>query len=192
MDVQQAILGRRSIRKYKDTPVKDEDILDILNAGLAAPSAVNLQPWYFIVMKSKESREELMRIMEQVSRKLVPILQDSFPKHPDVVEETRRFVDDLGNAPVCILVFQYKQEYNKKPDTIIQSVAAAIQNMIIMAQSKGIGSCWLTAVQETNMEEELKKRYAPEKGGMVAMVTFGYADQQPKELPRKENRYIII
>lgn len=192
MDVKQALLTRRSIRKYTDAPIAEDDLLEIIEAGLAAPSAVNYQPWYFVVIKSEAQRQELLQVTGRVSKKLAPMLAERFPKHPQVVEETRRFVDDLGGAPVCVLAFQGKPDYGKTEGSIVQSVAAAIENMIIMAHAKGIGSCWLTAAQETGLDVELKNRYAPERGDLVAMISFGYPAHTPKEPARKAGRYTII
>lgn len=192
MDVRHALFTRRSIRKYMDKPIFDSDLTEIINAGLAAPSASNTQPWYFIVVKNEESMEGLLETMKTMSKKLVPMLKARFTEHPQVVEETRQFVNNLGGAPVCVLAFQDKPGYGETESSIIQSVAAAIQNMIIMAHSIGIGSCWLTAAQETGLDVELKNKYAPDKGNLVALVTFGYPDQQTKKPARKENRYTII
>ena len=51
MNVKEAIMGRRSVRKYKKTPIREEDIREILEAGIMAPSASNLQPWYFVAVR---------------------------------------------------------------------------------------------------------------------------------------------
>jgi nitroreductase len=192
MEVKEAIFTRSSIRRYKKDSIADNDLAEIIAAGLSAPSAVNLQPWYFVVIKSEAEREKLMQFMQEISRKMNPVLQERFPNHPEVVKDSCRFMDNLGGAPVCILVFQYKSQYSKQESTIVQSVAAAISNMILMAHSKGIGSCWLTAPLETKMDRELKKKYAPDQGDMVAMISLGYPDQELKGPRRKDDRYIIL
>ena len=66
METRDAIYGRRSIRKYTDEPVSDEDLMEVINAGLMAPSGINLQPWYFVVVKSDEKLKELAQITGQV------------------------------------------------------------------------------------------------------------------------------
>ena len=53
MDLFEAIAGRRSIRRFKDAPVPDQDIRKILDAGRLAPSANNVQPWHFLVVKDR-------------------------------------------------------------------------------------------------------------------------------------------
>ena len=75
---------------------------------------------------------------------------------------------------------------------IMQSVAAAIENLILMAWSKGIGSCWMTAATVCQVDQELHDRFAPDKGPLVAMITLGYPDETPKAPKRKEGRAEII
>ncbi len=192
MELKEAIYGRRSIRKYKSDPVSDQDIKEILEAGMMAPSAVNQQPWYFVVVKSQEKIDEIVSVMSGASDKLVPSLKERFPNHPEVVEDTRKFVGMLGNAPLCILVFLHKPHYVKKESTMIQSVAAAIQNMLLTAYARGLGSCWLTAPLEAGADNILKERFAPDKGDMIALLTFGYAEIEPRAPRRKTDRYEII
>ena len=192
MDVSEAIFSRRSVRVYRPDPISDEDLGEILNAGLYAPSAVNFQPWYLVVIKSPEQRAKLADALNTMAQKVVPILEARFQKNPEVVRETHRFIENLGGAPVVVLAFQHKPSYPKQESTIIQSVSAAIENMFIMAQGKGIGSCWLTAPLETGMSEEFQKIYAPEHGPLVAMLCFGYPAKAPKAPLRKEGRYLIL
>ena len=56
------IFKRRSIRRYKDDPVKDEEIVEIIKAGMAAPSANNEKPWYFIIIKKKTLFDSIQKI----------------------------------------------------------------------------------------------------------------------------------
>jgi len=192
MEFNQVISTRRSIRVYQNRPISDRDLEEIILSGLSAPSAVNLQPWYFVVIRSKEQMEKLAKIMGEVSKKEEPALRERFQNHPAVAEESLRFIRHMGGAAVCILAFQYKHEYSNRQSSIIQSVAAAIENMLLAATGKGIGSCWLTAPLEVALEHKLQTAFAPDKGDLVAMLTLGYAEKVPKTLSRKEGRYIII
>lgn len=192
MELSQAISSRRSIRSYEGTPVSDEVLEELLEAGTWAPSAVNLQPWYFVAIKSKEQMQKLAGIMGTVSERIEPNLKERFLKHPAVVEETTRFIRQMGGAPVCILVFQYKPNYNKTDSSIVQSVAAAIENILLTAVEKGLGGCWLTAPVEAAVGDELRDLFAPGKGSLVAMLTIGYPAQSPKAPARKGGRYIIV
>ena len=192
MELSQAILSRRSIRSYESTPVCDEVLEELLEAGIWAPSAVNLQPWYFVAIRSREQLQKLTEIMGVVSQRIEPNLKERFAKHPAVVEETTRFVRQMGGAPVCVLAFQYKPNYDKTDSSIVQSVAAAIENIMLTAVEKGLGGCWLTAPLEAAVGSELRDMFAPGKGPLVAMLTIGYPAQDPKAPARKNGRYIII
>lgn len=70
MEFREVIFGRRSIRKYTDEPVSNEDLQYILDCGLSAPSGVNFQPWYFVAIRSKEQMERLCQVMSDSSDKL--------------------------------------------------------------------------------------------------------------------------
>ena len=194
MEVKDAIMGRRSVRKYKDTPISEEDIREILEAGLMAPSASNLQPWYFVAVSRRDKLEQIMDTMQKVSEAVMPSLEDRFRKYPQVVAETRHFISMLGDAPLCVLVFLFKDDevYTRKEKELMQSTAAAIENMLLAAYDKGIGSCWMTSPLEAGLDEALREQFAPDKGKMMALLTFGYPDQSPKMPKRREGRYEII
>lgn len=192
METREAILSRRSIRSYTDRPICREDLEEILDAGMYAPSAVNFQPWYFVAIQSPKDMSKLLQIMEQVSQKIRPALEERFSKHPEVVDETSRFIRQMGGAPVCILAFQYKPDYPKTESTIVQSIGAAIENMLLAATAKGIGSCWLTAPVETGMGPEFRDAFAPGAGDMTALLTLGYPANIPKAPARKDGRYAIL
>ena len=192
MNAMEAILARRSVRLYKSEPIPDEVLAEIIEAGLYAPSAVDLQPWYFVAVKSEEAMRRLLRIMADVSEKMRPVLEVRFANNPEVVADTTRFLLQLGGAPVCVLAFQYKSDYKKTMESIVESVSAAIENMLIAATEKGLGSCWLTAPLETGMAEELRQAFAPNKGRLLAVITLGYAERTPKAPARKAGRFVVV
>ena len=194
MNLKEAIMGRRSVRKYKNIPVSEEDIRDIIEAGLMAPSASNLQPWYFVAVSRRDKLDEIRDTMQKVSQIVMPSLEDRFKNYPRIVAETRHFISMLGDAPLCVLVFLYKDDetYQRKETELMQSTAAAIENMLLTAYDKGIGSCWMTSPLESGLNAALKEKFAPEKGKMVALLTFGYPDQEPKMPRRREGRYELI
>lgn len=192
MDFSWVVKERRSIRQYEDRPISDELLESILQDALWAPSAVNLQPWYFVVVRSEEKRKALDAIVNRTSDILRPSIAERFKNNPEVVEETLHFVDKLGGAPVCVLAFQLRQDYQKTDSSIIQSVSAAIQNLLLSAWNQGVGSCWLTAPLEVNLGETLRQVFAPESGDLIAMITLGYPKKASKTPRRKEGRYTIV
>ena len=116
MELFEAIITRRSIRRFKHDPVTREKINRILDAGMHAPSAHNHQPWYFIVITKKDL---LMQI-----RKF----------HP--------YADMLKDAPVAILVCGDNQ-IEPNPGYLVQDCAAATQNMLLAAHDLELGAVWI-------------------------------------------------
>ena len=121
MDTMEALLTRRSIRKYRPEPVPVEDLKEILAAGATAPSAVNMQHWYFVAVQDPAALEEVKAIMGGVVEKFQPVLEERFSRHPEQIGITNRFLSTLGGAPVCLLVFMLKPDYPDR-DGAMQSV----------------------------------------------------------------------
>ena len=191
METKEALLTRRSVRKYRPDPIPEQELLEILEAGCYAPSAVNLQHWYFVVVRAPEDMADLKAIMVRVVTAFNPTLRQRFAKHPETVAETQNFLATLGGAPVCVLAFFLKDDYPDR-DGAMQSVSAAVENLLLAAWDKGVGSCWISAPQKMGFGGEIRSRFAPDKGEFVAAVTLGYPDQDPKCPPRRDGRYTIL
>jgi len=151
MNVFEAIRTRRSIRKYVDKPVEKEKLLRILEAARLAPSAVNRQPWDFIVVTDPGVRKKL---------------GVAYPKEWFI------------NAPVIIVACAHParawirkdgEEYWKV------DVAIAMQNLILTAWEEGLGTCWIGAFDE----QEVKKALGiPPEVRVVAMTPLGYPAEE--------------
>lgn len=191
MDAMEAIQLRRSVRKYTAQPVGDTELQAILQAGLSAPSGLNLQPWYFVVLKSEDQRRALFDIMEHVCTDITPELETRFPTRPELVAETKHFIRTLGGAPIILLAFLMREDY-ADPKTALISVAAAVENAVIAARAMGIGSCWLTAAEQTGYGSSIRDHFAPGKGELASIVTFGYPETWPKMVARREKRAVIL
>ena len=191
METLETIRQRRSVRKYTHQPITDEDLDAILQAGLSAPSGLNLQPWYFVAVRSEEKRRELISIMEQVDDRITPELEERFPTHPEIVSSTKHFIRTLGGAPVVLLAFLLRDDY-ADPRTAMLSVAAAVENILLAARDRGIASCWLAAPEQTGYGPVLRDRFAPGKGELVATVTLGYTESWPQMVARRADRAAII
>ena len=164
-----------------------------MECGMYAPSCSNMQPWHFVVVRSPEKKRLVEELMGLVVEKVEPDLKQFFSKHPEVVAETSAFLRQLGGAPVYVLVFWYDKDFNgKNPKVISMSNGAAIENILIAAADKGIGSCWLTAPLDAGIGERLREEFAPGKGEFAAMLTLGYPAVEPKAPRRKEDRYVIV
>jgi nitroreductase len=181
MNTFEAIAGRRSIRKFKDAPVSDEAIEAILNAGLQAPSGRNRQPWRFVVVK-EDKRAEMVRVMREGIERLGEMGVD--------LGSGRGTANVMEQAPVTIFVFNAHGRH--KPGTPpweeefdaidVQSIGAAIQNMLLAALDLGLGSLWICDVFYAY--DELCNWLGQEKQ-MIAAISFGYLDEQPGPRPRK-------
>lgn len=191
METMDTILQRRSVRSYLNRPVPEEVLDAILAAGISAPSGLNLQPWYIVALKSSGAKQELLHIMAEVADGIEQELAERFPKNPELISQTTRFIRTLGNAPVILLVFLMRDDYDDKK-TALLSAAAAVENMLLAAQDKGVASCWLTAPDQTGHGSALRDKFAPGKGELVAVVSLGYSDQAPRPVIRRDGRVAIL
>lgn len=182
MNTLEAIAERRSIRRFKSDPIPDEVLQAILTAATEAPSAKNRQPWRFVVV-SGEKCAEMVGVMRQGIANVKARGED-----PGSSEWT---ADVMEQAPVTIFVFNphglhpwlaHSIEQMFQAVVNIQSIGAAIQNMLLAAQDQGLGSLWICDVFEAY--DELC-RWLGEKGQMVAAVSLGYADESPAARSRK-------
>jgi F420 biosynthesis protein FbiB-like protein len=182
VDTLDAIAARRSIRSFKDTPIPEEALQAILLAGTQAPSAKNRQPWRFVVV-GPDKRAEMVRVMREGIAKAKAQGEDpgSSDWSANVMEQ----------APVTVFVFNPDGVHPWLTRSIdqmfmdvvnIQSVGAAIQNMLLAALDLGIGSLWICDVFYAY--EELRT-WLGEKSQMIAAVSLGYADESPGARPRK-------
>ena len=190
MELTDAIMARRSVRRYQDKAVPRELLEELLTVACWAPSAENTQPWYFVALTRPEELQKMTDTMEQVSESLRPFLEKRFPRHPRIVGETTGFLRRLGGAPVCILAF-LQEEYEFARDSMVESVAAAIQNLLLAAHEKGLGACWVNAATELGYGDALRQQFAPDKGELVSIVTLGYPERNGRAPARKPDRWEI-
>ena len=151
-------------------------------AGATAPSAVNMQHWYFVAVQDPAALEEVKAIMGGVVEKFQPVLEERFSRHPEQIGITNRFLSTLGGAPVCLLVFMLKPDYPDR-DGAMQSVSAAIENVLLAAWAKGIGSCWLSAPQRMGFGPAFQRRFAPDKGSSWQRSPWATPTSSPKCRP---------
>ena len=188
METFQAINTRRSIRKFKPDPVPREILERILTAGTLAPSGKNKQPWKFYVVQG-EKRGEMASEMKKGMARLEAMGVGT--------GSARYTLETMLQAPVTVFVFNPTSKHPLlKRDTLetyadvvdIQSVGAAIQNMLLAAVDLGLGSLWICDVFFGY--EELCA-WLGEKGQMIAAVSLGYPDQDPHPRPRKPLEEVV-
>jgi len=186
VDLYQAIKERRSIRKFKNRPVAKDLLEKIFDIALWAPSGMNRQNWKFFVLAA-ERKEELVAIAAGSFAYLEPQLQERFADKPKIVEATRRFFKRLGGAPV--VVCGYFEPANMEDVTSFQNVAAAIQNLLLVAYAEGLGNCWMTG--PVTVEQEISRFLGVKDMTLVAVIPMGYPDETPKIPPRRQGRVVF-
>jgi len=189
MDVFGAISERRSIRKFSAGEIPREHIDKILLAGTEAPSAKNRQPWKFIVVTEKDRAAMLQEMKRGIDNtKINGGLLPGFTQYIGGAEHTMAI---MGQAPVTVFIFNTEENYlwddadvqQKLFDIAnIQSIGAAIQNMLLAATGLGIGSLWICDVFFAYKEI---CGWLGEENQMIAAVSFGYPDESPGPRPRK-------
>jgi nitroreductase len=182
MNTLEAISRRRSIRKFRSTLISDKKLNIILKAATQAPSGKNKQPWKFVLLKGLK-RIEMIRIMRSC-------IEKSKAQGNDIgsSENTTRVMEQ---APITIFILNpegrppwKKHSAGQMFDDVvdIQSIGAAIQNMLLAAEEIGIGSLWICDIFYAY--EDLM-RWLGETGELIAAVSLGYRGEHPDARPRK-------
>jgi len=168
MDVFEAIMGRRSIRAYREMEVSQEIVEKLIDAARWAPSAGNIQPWEFIVVRNSETKRRLAEAA----------LGQSFIEEAPVVivvcadeERSARGYGTRGRALYCI-----------------QDTAAAIQNIHLAAYALGLGTCWVGAFREDDVRKILD---IPVGVRPVAIIPVGYPAESPAPRSRRPLKQLI-
>jgi len=184
------IKKRRSIRKYSARKVESNILREVLEAARWAPSAHNAQPWRFIVLIDKALKQDFAEAMANVWT--ADMIKDGTPMQ--VREETRRAsVKRFTRAPVLVVacltindMIKYADESRQKceRDLAVQSLGAAVQNMLLVAHAKGLGACWFCApiFCKDTVRKVLK---VPEDVEPQALITLGYPAEKPSAPSRK-------
>lgn len=157
MTLDQALYGRRSVRRYNITPVPEEEIFKIVNAAMLAPSACNKQAWRFLYLDN----------YGQIKK-----LSDNGTAH---------FIKE-GVCQAILVMYDNRIDNVEYHDNL-QSAAAAIENMLLKAYDLGISTCWICNLPRKG---RLRKLFAiPRWYDPVALVTLGYSDMPVRNMPRK-------
>lgn len=176
MDVLEAIKTRRSIRKYKDTPVDDGTLEQVLESAQWAPSWANTQCWRFIVVRDTDIRVQLT----------------------GTLSSNNPATDAILNAPLVIVACAQKKRsghYHGEPSTdkgdgwLMFDTGLAMQNLVLAAHALGLGTVHVGAFDAKKAEDILD---VPEEYCVVEMTPLGYPDQEARTPPRKELSEIVF
>ena len=159
MDTLDAILTRRSIRKYQDKPVETEKVELLLKAAMFAPSAMNEQPWRFLVINDKTLFPEILKV------------------HP--------YAAMLNTAPLAILVCG-DLNLEKAPGNWVLDCSFASQNILLAAHAIGLGAVFTGVYPEEDRIKALVRLFKlPEKIIPLALIGIGYIDGDSPKPPER-------
>jgi len=136
--VLEAIQKRRSVRSYEAAPVP-KDILDkIIEAGNQAPSAMNSQPWRFVVVEDKELKGKLLQAALPKAKGILKAVEESDPeRYKQIMKRYDEMEDPIYySAPVVLFVIGSGRYAD-------HSCPLACENIMLAAHSLGLGSCWV-------------------------------------------------
>ncbi|MDH4161796.1 MAG: nitroreductase family protein [Nitrospirota bacterium] len=200
MDLFDAIAQRTSIRRFKDQPVPEEDIRRILDAGRLAPSANNTQPWSFLVLRDKALLANMAEAVRQQVDRMLPFAENEkqaqrlaayksnyytfFEKAPVVIAAFMEAYDASANQLLARMGYSAEDIARLRPNPGLQSVAAAIEHMLLAAHALGYGSCWMTGPLVAQEAFEKILGYGREKF-IAALLPLGVPDEKASSKPRK-------
>lgn len=188
MTALEAIRTRRSIRRFKSDPIERETIERLLEAAVLAPSAKNSQPWRFTVIQESK-RSEMIEVIRKgvATREAEGVEVGTIQWSMQVMEQ----------APVTIFVHNTDGIHPWKPRkeheswwdlATVQSVGAAIQNMLLAATELGLGSLWIADVWDAYPEINA---WLGTDDQLVSAVSFGVPDVDPPVPARKPMDEIV-
>lgn len=169
MDCIETIMTRRSVRQYKPDPIDEQDLKVILEAGRMAPSAGNLQPCYFVVVKNTEVKAELQQAafgQEQIGQAPVVVAVCVDPERSAVN------YGDIGRNLLCLL-----------------DAANAAQNILLAAHALGYGSCWMGGFSGSKVKKILR---LPDSFRPVSLIPVGKAAEEPILRPRRPLEEMVV
>lgn len=183
------IEARRSIRKFSSEKIDRRDMEEIIESGIKAPSSKNRQPWKFIVLEGQSKQEMLKVFRKGIDREenMAALLPDS-RKHIAAAKYTIQIMEE---APVVVMAVNplgkglfadMTAEERIYQICNIQSISAAIQNMLLAAAEKEIGSLWICDIFFAYQE---LSEWLDEEGDLIAAIAFGYPQESPKARPRR-------
>jgi coenzyme F420-0:L-glutamate ligase/coenzyme F420-1:gamma-L-glutamate ligase len=189
--------GRRSVRVYQDRPVPREALEAMLEAARWAPSPHGAQPWRFVVLTRPEGKRQLAEAMGAEWRRTLEM--DREP--PEIVAiRLAKSRERIERAPALVLACLYLADLDRYPDAdrqraeevmAIQSLGAALQNMLLAAYALGLDTGWICAPlfcpDTVRAALALDATLIPH-----ALITVGYLAQEPKRRPHRPVDELVV
>lgn len=160
------IFGRRSVRVYAEDPVDDQTVRLLLEAAMAAPSAVARDPWRFVVVRRRETLSAIAAALPNGRM--------------------------LAKAAVGIVVAgDIQAAHDRQLSYLLQDCAAAIENMLLAVHLLGLGACWLGVHPREDRVAKLREILALPEGIIpVSVVSVGHPREQKEPRTRYSDNYV--
>lgn len=191
-ETMQTILHRRSIRRFDEKQIEEDALQEILQAGLYAPGAGGRQGVLFAVCQTKEINERLGKIKRANSSPRMATASNYVSREQPSIADDLKLKNAFYDAPTVITLFAPKNFLFSPEDC-----ALVAGNMMLAADSLGIGSCYIgqgwTAFADPYGQEVLKKWEIPVDHYAVMQLLLGYprgGDPHPAPKQRKEGRIL--
>lgn len=193
MTVKEAIEARRAIRKYKDTPIPESDIMELMEAARLAPSGTNHQPWRFYVIRDYETKKAIQDVsfdQEYISQAPVLLVccadltayahAGTRARLQELIDCGASAADSLETYPALKMEDSLENMKGYQSHAML-NVALAIENLCLRAVELGLGTC---IIQLTRSKKVAAILNLPETTVITALVPVGYPDEAPKPRPR--------
>jgi len=171
----QAILERRATPSFDGVPIPPEDLRQILDAGLHAPSGYNMQPWRFIVVRDLAVRQAIHNIFLDANQQALAGYEGERRKSYAGIK-----LEGILEAPqnLCIVCDSESSQGHQlgrrtMPEMALYSTVCAIQNLWLAARAEGIGVGWVSIFESNLLRAAL---HIPEHITLVAYLCLGYVD----------------
>jgi len=189
MDFNEAVVRRRSVRKFKSDLVPAKTIQKVLEAGRWAPSASNLQPWHFIVIQDVHVKRRIANVCTEFSKKAWADFNSDMIKYLALRGGTcdKSYMEKV---PALIAVC-YRKAGKMRHELILASAWTAIENMLLAATSEGLGSCIYTLYSRYEEKEVKTVLNMPAEYRIAAIVQLGYPVAETPSPYRKNLEEIV-
>lgn len=167
------IVSRRSIRKFKSTPVEEEKLMAVLEAARLAPSGNNSQPWRFLVITDEEVKKRIVEVDHN---------QQWMMDAPVFIVGMADLSARTGLAEAEPLLENNPSFELKR---VIRDTAVAIEHILLECEAEGLGTCWTGWYEQAPMHNVLDSLGVPNEFFILGVIAVGYADEEPKQRPRK-------
>ncbi len=165
MDTMEAIMTRKSVRAFKDQPVTNEQLEQIILEGTRAPSGLANEPWRFSIIQDEAVKNNIAKLT----------------KHTKVLE---------GASALICLFMDGEVGYDVVKDS--NTIGACAENMLLAAHAMGLGAVWIAEIRKNKEQVAIECGVDPERYDLMVVMPVGYSDESSEPTPRKRTLEDVI